>query len=79
MFQIISAAIAVLSLVAAYVAAWRIYRTAWDRKATAELDRPKATPTGALILLLRRRRRLKARYAGLGRTGASQGRKFAKA
>jgi hypothetical protein len=57
MFQIISAAIAALSLVAAYAAAWRIYRTAWSRKPTTERE-----GAGALLLRLRRRR-MKARYA----------------
>lgn len=68
MFQIISAAIAALSLVAAYAAAWRIYRSAWDRTPTAEPGRPKMTRARALVLLLRRRRQMRARYAGMGRT-----------
>lgn len=32
MFQIIGPAIAAISLVGAYAAAWRIYRTAWNSK-----------------------------------------------
>ncbi|WP_400769845.1 hypothetical protein [Methylosinus sporium] len=68
MFQIISAAIAGSALTVAYAAAWRIYRSAWERKATPALaprlaPRP-ATRAGALILLLRRRRLMRARHAG---------------
>ncbi|MBU3889624.1 hypothetical protein FM996_20120 [Methylosinus sporium] len=64
MFQIIGAAIAAMALVAAYAAAWRIYRTAWVRKATDPLD-----VTGALTRFLRarHRRRLKARFASARR------------
>ncbi|OAI23572.1 hypothetical protein A1351_19345 [Methylosinus sp. R-45379] len=64
MFQIISAAIAGSALTVAYAAAWRIYRSAWERKATPALVRSPATRAGALILLLRRRRLMKARHAG---------------
>ncbi|CAN2535420.1 hypothetical+protein [Methylocapsa aurea] len=63
MFQIISAAIAALSLVAAYAAAWRIYRTAWSRKPTTEREGAGALLLRALLLRLRRRR-MKMRYAG---------------
>lgn len=64
MFQIISAAIAGSALTVAYAAAWRIYRSAWERKATPALAPSPATRAGALILLLRRRRLMKARHAG---------------
>jgi hypothetical protein len=74
MFQIISAAIAGAALVAAYAAAWRIYRSAWDRKATAELGEKRASRVETLSLLFRRRRLTKARRAGATRT-----RDFAKA
>ncbi|WP_036294373.1 hypothetical protein [Methylosinus sp. PW1] len=68
MFQIISTAIAGSALTVAYAAAWRIYRSAWDRKTTLALaPRLAQCPTtraGALVLLLRRRRLMKARHAG---------------
>ncbi|BBU60110.1 hypothetical protein MSC49_00450 [Methylosinus sp. C49] len=64
MFQIISAAIAGSALTVAYAAAWRIYRSAWERKATPALVPKPAPRAGAFILLLRRRRPMKARHSG---------------
>lgn len=66
------AALAAAALVAAYVGAWRIYRSAWDRTATA-------APAPSLARLWRRRRRMRGRLAAQFRSAQASPRGIAEA